>query len=63
VKQQKGRIDILFANAGPEPVIEPLGTITENHFDKIFNETDSMPQVRFKDEKNWILAYSSVDSG
>jgi NAD(P)-dependent dehydrogenase (short-subunit alcohol dehydrogenase family) len=37
VKQQKGRIDILFANAGPEPVIEPLGTITENHFDKIFN--------------------------
>ena len=37
VKEQKGRIDILFANAGPEPVIEPLGTITENHFDKIFN--------------------------
>jgi len=37
VKQQKGRIDILFANAGPEPVIEPLGMITENHFDKIFN--------------------------
>jgi NAD(P)-dependent dehydrogenase (short-subunit alcohol dehydrogenase family) len=37
VKEQKGRIDILFANAGPEVVIEPLGTITENHFDKIFN--------------------------
>ena len=36
VKQQKGRIDILFANAG---VIEvtPLGSITEAHFDKIFN--------------------------
>jgi NAD(P)-dependent dehydrogenase (short-subunit alcohol dehydrogenase family) len=36
VKQQKGRIDILFANAG---VIEvaPLGSITESHFDKIFN--------------------------
>ena len=36
VKQQKGRIDILFANAG---IIElaPLGSITESHFDKIFN--------------------------
>ena len=36
VKQQKGRIDVLFANAG---VIElaPLGSITESHFDKIFN--------------------------
>ena len=36
VKQQKGRIDILFANAG---VIEvtPLGSITEAHFDKLFN--------------------------
>jgi NAD(P)-dependent dehydrogenase (short-subunit alcohol dehydrogenase family) len=36
VKQQKGHIDILFANAG---VIEvaPLGSITEAHFDKIFN--------------------------
>jgi NAD(P)-dependent dehydrogenase (short-subunit alcohol dehydrogenase family) len=36
VKQQKGRIDILFANAS---IIElaSLGTITESHFDKIFN--------------------------
>ena len=36
VKQQKGRIDVLFANAG---IIEiaPLGSITEAHFDKIFN--------------------------
>jgi NAD(P)-dependent dehydrogenase (short-subunit alcohol dehydrogenase family) len=36
VKQQKGRIDILFANAG---VIEvaPLGSITEALFDKLFN--------------------------
>ena len=36
VKQQKGRIDVLFANAG---IIElaPLGSITESHFDKIFN--------------------------
>jgi len=36
VNEQKGSIDILFANAG---VVElaPLGTITEAHFDKIFS--------------------------
>jgi NAD(P)-dependent dehydrogenase (short-subunit alcohol dehydrogenase family) len=36
VKQQKGRIDILFANAGLGE-FAALGTITEAHFDKIFN--------------------------
>jgi NAD(P)-dependent dehydrogenase (short-subunit alcohol dehydrogenase family) len=36
VKQQKGRIDILFANAGISE-FAPLGSITESHFDKIFN--------------------------
>ena len=36
VKEQKGRIDVLFANAG---IVEfaPLGAITESHFDKIFS--------------------------
>lgn len=36
VKAKKGRIDVLFANAG---VFEfaPLGEITEEHFDKAFN--------------------------
>jgi NAD(P)-dependent dehydrogenase (short-subunit alcohol dehydrogenase family) len=35
VKQEKGKIDVLFANAGVgEPV--PLGQITEQHFDKTF---------------------------
>ena len=36
VKDQKGHIDILFANAG---IIEfaPLGEISEEHFDKIFD--------------------------
>ena len=36
VMQQKGRIDVLFANAG---LLEfaPLGAITEAHFDKIFS--------------------------
>ncbi len=36
VKQQKGRVDILFANAG---IVEStsLESISEDHFDKIFN--------------------------
>src|SRR5271169_2482242 len=36
VKQQKGRIDIVFANAGGGE-FAPLGAITEEHFDKTFN--------------------------
>src|SRR5262249_48189711 len=35
VKQQKGRIDVLFGNVGIS-VVAPLGSITESHFDKIF---------------------------
>jgi NAD(P)-dependent dehydrogenase (short-subunit alcohol dehydrogenase family) len=36
VNKQKGRIDILFANAG---ILKsaPLGSITESDFDKVFN--------------------------
>jgi NAD(P)-dependent dehydrogenase (short-subunit alcohol dehydrogenase family) len=36
VKEQKGHIDILFANAGVAE-FAPLGAITESHFDKIFS--------------------------
>jgi NAD(P)-dependent dehydrogenase (short-subunit alcohol dehydrogenase family) len=36
VKEQKGRIDVLFANAGLREVA-PLGAITEAHFDKTFS--------------------------
>jgi NAD(P)-dependent dehydrogenase (short-subunit alcohol dehydrogenase family) len=36
VKAQKGRIDILFANAGTAE-LAPLEKITEEHFDKIFD--------------------------
>ena len=36
VGEQKGHIDILFANAGVGE-FAPLGTITEAHFDKIFS--------------------------
>ena len=36
VKRQKGRIDVLFANAGIFEFV-PLRSITEAHFDKIFS--------------------------
>ncbi|MGA7934997.1 MAG: SDR family oxidoreductase [Kovacikia sp.] len=36
IKQEKGHLDILFANAGGGE-IAPLGAITEAHFDKAFN--------------------------
>jgi NAD(P)-dependent dehydrogenase (short-subunit alcohol dehydrogenase family) len=36
VKEQKGHIDILFANAGVGELV-PLEEITEAHFDKTFN--------------------------
>ena len=35
VKQRKGRIDVLFANAGIAE-FKPLGSITESHIDKSF---------------------------
>ena len=35
VKDQKGHLDILFANAGIGE-FAPLGEISEEHFDKIF---------------------------
>jgi NAD(P)-dependent dehydrogenase (short-subunit alcohol dehydrogenase family) len=36
VQRDKGRLDILFANAG-HGEFAPLGSITEEHFDKIFD--------------------------
>src|SRR6187402_3618282 len=36
IKDQKGRLDVLFANAGGGEFL-PLGAITEAHFDKTFN--------------------------
>jgi NAD(P)-dependent dehydrogenase (short-subunit alcohol dehydrogenase family) len=35
IKQEKGKLDILFANAGGGE-FAPLGSITEEHFDKTF---------------------------
>jgi len=36
VKQQFGRIDVLFANAGIAPFV-PFEGVTEDHFDRLFN--------------------------
>ncbi|RXH55701.1 SDR family oxidoreductase [Granulicella sibirica] len=36
IKKEKGRVDILFANAGGGQ-FAPLGQITEEHYDSIFN--------------------------
>src|SRR5437867_10734112 len=36
VKREKGRLDIVFANAGVA-TYSPLGKITEEHYDSIFN--------------------------
>lgn len=36
IAEQRGRLDVLFANAGGGS-LAPLGTITEEHFDRIFD--------------------------
>jgi NAD(P)-dependent dehydrogenase (short-subunit alcohol dehydrogenase family) len=36
IKEQKGHLDVLFANAGGGEYV-PLGSITEEHFDKTFD--------------------------
>ena len=37
VKNEKGRIDVLFASAGYGELSKPLGSITEKGFDDTFN--------------------------
>ncbi|HLA73956.1 MAG TPA: SDR family oxidoreductase [Steroidobacteraceae bacterium] len=36
IQQEKGRLDVVFANAGGA-ALTPLGTITEEHYDSLFN--------------------------
>ena len=36
IKREKGKLDIVFGNAGATP-LAPLGKITEEHYDSIFN--------------------------
>jgi NAD(P)-dependent dehydrogenase (short-subunit alcohol dehydrogenase family) len=51
IKKEKGKIDIVFANAGGAS-FAPLGKITEDHYDTLFNSTmntisKSVPLGRF----------------
>jgi len=68
VKQRHGRLDVLFANAGVGSVA-PLGSITEEHFDTIFNVnvkrvlfTAQKALPLFTDGGSIILNASSVTS-
>src|ERR1700724_1880077 len=36
VAEEKGRLDVVFANAGVGEFV-PFGAVTEEHFDKLFN--------------------------
>jgi NAD(P)-dependent dehydrogenase (short-subunit alcohol dehydrogenase family) len=36
IERERGRIDVVFANAGISP-LAPIGAITEEHFDSLFN--------------------------
>jgi len=69
VKEQKGRIDILFANAS---ILNsaPLGSITESDFDKVFNInvkgllfTVQKALTLFQDGGSIILTSSVGNSG
>jgi NAD(P)-dependent dehydrogenase (short-subunit alcohol dehydrogenase family) len=68
VKQRHGRLDVLFANAGVGSVA-PLGSITEEHFDALFNVnvkgvlfTAQKALPLFTDGGSIILNASSVTS-
>ena len=37
IKREKGKLDIVFANAGTFAKVAPLGKITEKHFDSLFD--------------------------
>jgi NAD(P)-dependent dehydrogenase (short-subunit alcohol dehydrogenase family) len=37
IKREKGKLDVVFANAGTALPLAPLGTITEEHYDSFFN--------------------------
>jgi NAD(P)-dependent dehydrogenase (short-subunit alcohol dehydrogenase family) len=37
IEREKGKLDIVFANAGSALPLTPLGEITEEHYDSLFN--------------------------
>jgi NAD(P)-dependent dehydrogenase (short-subunit alcohol dehydrogenase family) len=57
VKEQKGYIDILFANAGIDEFAS-LGGITESHFDKIFSV--NVKGLLFTVQKFDIISYPAI---
>ena len=63
VKEQKGHMDILFANAGVGQRA-PLGTITEAQFDEVFdiNVKGLLFNVLIQSEYNTIVvSFTSVN--
>src|SRR4030088_1404520 len=48
IKREKGKLDIVFANAGAAQ-LAPLGKITEEHFDSLFNS--NVKGATFKGQK------------
>ncbi len=43
VKREKGKLDIVFANAGGALPLTPLGEITEEHYDSIQRQCERPP--------------------
>ena len=43
IQREKGKLDIVFANAGITPLDPPLGKITEEHFDALFTVQKALP--------------------
>jgi NAD(P)-dependent dehydrogenase (short-subunit alcohol dehydrogenase family) len=59
VAQVKGRIDIVFANAGAVELV-PFGAVTEEHFDTLFNINVMYRKVFTKVLRGYRLKYSDL---
>jgi NAD(P)-dependent dehydrogenase (short-subunit alcohol dehydrogenase family) len=59
VAQVKGRIDIVFANAGAVELV-PFGAITEEHFDTLFNINVMYRKVFTNVLRGYRLKYSDL---
>jgi NAD(P)-dependent dehydrogenase (short-subunit alcohol dehydrogenase family) len=60
VSKVKGRIDIVFANAGVGEFV-PFGAVTEEHFDKLFNI--NVRGTLFTVQKHPTCGYRPVNGG
>jgi NAD(P)-dependent dehydrogenase (short-subunit alcohol dehydrogenase family) len=59
VAQVKGRIDIVFANAGAVELV-PFGAVTEEHFDTLFNINVMYRKVFTNVLRGYRLKYSDL---